>query len=224
MANDEPWRKPPSGDRQAPSVANDEPWRKPPPVPTPNNEEPQKNSVDGGSKEDSSENKDAKDSTTTSNNNKNSSSTDSDSNKTVITKDSSVELKYNYCEGQWSPANQTGKKSYDRNFLLQMQYSNESLEKPDGLPRLPDVILDKPLPRNDPTRGGMSHLKAGSDIDFTPGFVKPTNAKVSWAFLTFWIEFFLNEETGEYHDAGNDKTHLYRNNCITSGLPNVREK
>ena len=36
-----------------------------------------------------------------------------------------------------------GKKQYDRDFLLQLQFSNESMEKPDGLPKLPDVILDK---------------------------------------------------------------------------------
>ena len=48
-----------------------------------------------------------------------------------------------YIADQWSPINTEGKKSYDRNFLLQMQYSNESLEKPEGLPKLPDVILDK---------------------------------------------------------------------------------
>jgi len=43
---------------------------------------------------------------------------------------------------QWSPLNPEGKKHYDRNFLLELQYATESLEKPDGLPQLPDVVLD----------------------------------------------------------------------------------
>ena len=44
---------------------------------------------------------------------------------------------------QWSPLNPEGKKQYDRNFLLQLQYATESLEKPEGLPKLPEVILDR---------------------------------------------------------------------------------
>ena len=31
---------------------------------------------------------------------------------------------------------------YDRNFLLQLQFVAESIVKPAGLPKLPDVILD----------------------------------------------------------------------------------
>ena len=31
---------------------------------------------------------------------------------------------------------------YDRNFLLQLQFVAGSIEKPAGLPKLPDVILD----------------------------------------------------------------------------------
>ena len=43
---------------------------------------------------------------------------------------------------QWSPLNPEGKKSYDRQFLLRLQYARDSTTKPDGLPNLPDVILD----------------------------------------------------------------------------------
>ena len=43
---------------------------------------------------------------------------------------------------QWSPLNPEGKMLYDRNFLLQLQYVAESVVKPAGLPKLPDVILD----------------------------------------------------------------------------------
>ena len=44
---------------------------------------------------------------------------------------------------QWSPINMEGKKQYNREFLLQLRFSKESLKKPDGLPKLPGVILDK---------------------------------------------------------------------------------
>lgn len=44
---------------------------------------------------------------------------------------------------QWSPLNPEGKRLYDRDFLLSIQYSSESTQKPAGLPDLPDIILDK---------------------------------------------------------------------------------
>ncbi|XP_078696975.1 eukaryotic translation initiation factor 4 gamma 1-like isoform X4 [Branchiostoma floridae x Branchiostoma belcheri] len=52
-------------------------------------------------------------------------------------------LKYKYREDQWSPLNPEGKKQYDRSFLLQFQ--PECIDKPDGLPKIVDVVLDKPL-------------------------------------------------------------------------------
>ena len=44
---------------------------------------------------------------------------------------------------QWSPLNLEGKKQYDREFILQLQFVSESTTKPAGLPDLPDIILDK---------------------------------------------------------------------------------
>ena len=44
---------------------------------------------------------------------------------------------------QWSPLNPEGKKQYDRDFLLSLQDQCSSRTKPDNLPDLPDVILDK---------------------------------------------------------------------------------
>lgn len=44
---------------------------------------------------------------------------------------------------QWSPLNPEGKRLYDRDFLLSVQYSSESTQKPAGLPDLPEIILDK---------------------------------------------------------------------------------
>lgn len=92
----------------------------------------------------------------------------------VIKKDPKSALRYNYPEDQWSPINMEGKKQYDRDFLLQLQFSTESMEKPDGLPRLPDVILDKPLSRQQESRHSMSSIRGNqSSVDFTPGFFKP---------------------------------------------------
>lgn len=44
---------------------------------------------------------------------------------------------------QWSPLHPERKKQYDRDFLLKLQFANESLLMPLGLPDLPDVILTK---------------------------------------------------------------------------------
>jgi translation initiation factor 4G len=88
----------------------------------------------------------------------------------VIKKDPKSKLRYNYPEDQWSPINLEGKKQYDRDFLLQLQFSTESLEKPDGLPKLPDVILDKPLSRHQESRSNMGSIRTNND--FTPGFFK----------------------------------------------------
>ncbi|XP_078614810.1 uncharacterized protein LOC144883967 isoform X5 [Branchiostoma floridae x Branchiostoma japonicum] len=52
-------------------------------------------------------------------------------------------LKYKCREDQWNPLNSEGKKQYDRSFLLQFQ--PECIDKPDGLPKIVDVVLDKPL-------------------------------------------------------------------------------
>lgn len=35
-----------------------------------------------------------------------------------------------------------GKKLYDREFLLQLQYAQKSTTKPKDLPDLPDIILE----------------------------------------------------------------------------------
>lgn len=51
-------------------------------------------------------------------------------------------LKYLYKEGQWSPVNITGRKSYDRDFLLRLQYDPNSKLKPANLPNLQAVLKD----------------------------------------------------------------------------------
>lgn len=51
-------------------------------------------------------------------------------------------LKYLYKEGQWSPVNMSGRKSYDRDFLLRLQFDPNSKLKPANLPNLQAVLKD----------------------------------------------------------------------------------
>lgn len=44
---------------------------------------------------------------------------------------------------QWKPINPEEKKQYDREFLLGFQFSSASMNKPEGLPAISDVVLDK---------------------------------------------------------------------------------
>lgn len=44
---------------------------------------------------------------------------------------------------QWKPLNLEEKKRYDREFLLGFQFIFASLQKPEGLPHITDVVLDK---------------------------------------------------------------------------------
>ncbi len=44
---------------------------------------------------------------------------------------------------QWKPINPEEKKQYDREFLLGFQFIGSSMHKPEGLPQISDVVLDK---------------------------------------------------------------------------------
>lgn len=44
---------------------------------------------------------------------------------------------------QWKPINPEEKKCYDRKFLLGFQFMSASMNKPEGLPVISDVVLDK---------------------------------------------------------------------------------
>ncbi|XP_034023700.1 eukaryotic translation initiation factor 4 gamma 1-like isoform X2 [Thalassophryne amazonica] len=78
--------------------------------------------------------------------------------------------KYQYKEDQWKPINTEEKKKYDREFLLGFQFSSASMNKPEGLPAISDVVLDKanktPLRQLDPSR--LPGMNCGPD--FTPSF------------------------------------------------------
>ncbi|XP_024130240.1 eukaryotic translation initiation factor 4 gamma 1a isoform X2 [Oryzias melastigma] len=77
--------------------------------------------------------------------------------------------KYQYKEENWKPIDPEEKKRYDREFLLRFQFSNASMHKPEGLPIISDVVLDKvnktPLRPADPSR------LANAGPDFTPSFM-----------------------------------------------------
>ncbi|XP_077079225.1 eukaryotic translation initiation factor 4 gamma 1a isoform X3 [Siphateles boraxobius] len=79
-----------------------------------------------------------------------------------------VEQKYQYKEEQWKPINPEEKKQYDREFLLGFQFISASMHKPEGLPHISDVVLDKanktPLRPLDP----RSLMNCGPD--FTPSY------------------------------------------------------
>ncbi|XP_008114438.1 eukaryotic translation initiation factor 4 gamma 1 isoform X6 [Anolis carolinensis] len=81
-----------------------------------------------------------------------------------------ADQKYRYKEEQWKPLNPEEKKSYDREFLLGFQFIFASMQKPEGLPHISDVVLEKankmPLRPLDPVR--LSTMNCGPD--FTPSF------------------------------------------------------
>jgi len=81
-------------------------------------------------------------------------------------------------ENQWSPLDPGGKKQYDRNFLLKLQYEPSSMIRPVNLPVLPDIILNETthvktnnmVPKHHNMELGRSSL--ASPPDFTPWFVR----------------------------------------------------
>ncbi|XP_054981735.1 eukaryotic translation initiation factor 4 gamma 1 isoform X1 [Sorex araneus] len=89
------------------------------------------------------------------------------------------EQKYEYKSDQWKPLNLEEKKRYDRDFLLGFQFIFASMQKPEGLPHISDVVLDKanktPLRPLDPTR--LSGINCGPD--FTPSFANLGRPTVS---------------------------------------------
>lgn len=81
-------------------------------------------------------------------------------------KDNKIQLKYAYREDQWSPVNPDGKKQYGRDFLLQFQKG--CTDKPDGLPNIPDIVLDRAQPLSlNVNQGGNQ-----KNTDFMPHFMK----------------------------------------------------
>ncbi|XP_051934763.1 eukaryotic translation initiation factor 4 gamma 1-like isoform X7 [Hippocampus zosterae] len=85
-------------------------------------------------------------------------------------KQTATDKEYQYKEEQWMPINPEEKKKYDRAFLLRFQFISASMNKPEGLPAINDVVLDKanktPLRQIDPSR--LPGINYGPD--FTPSF------------------------------------------------------
>ncbi|XP_057713072.1 eukaryotic translation initiation factor 4 gamma 1a isoform X2 [Corythoichthys intestinalis] len=85
------------------------------------------------------------------------------------TKSETADKKYQYKEEQWKPINPEEKKRYDRKFLLGFQFISASMNKPEGLPAIDDVVLDKvnktPLR---PADTGRLNVRT----DFTPSYVE----------------------------------------------------
>ncbi|XP_068593625.1 eukaryotic translation initiation factor 4 gamma 1a isoform X2 [Cebidichthys violaceus] len=80
-----------------------------------------------------------------------------------------TDQKYQYKEEQWKPIDPEDKKRYDREFLLGFQFISASMNKPDGLPTISDVVLEKanktPMRPPDPAR----MMNVGPD--FTPSYL-----------------------------------------------------
>uniref|UniRef100_A0ABM5EK24 Eukaryotic translation initiation factor 4 gamma 3 isoform X3 n=1 Tax=Pogona vitticeps TaxID=103695 RepID=A0ABM5EK24_9SAUR len=69
----------------------------------------------------------------------------------------------------WKPAGSEGKKQYDRDFLLDFQFMPACIQKPEGLPPISDVVLDKINQPKLPLRTLDPRILARGP-DFTPAF------------------------------------------------------
>ncbi|XP_032674035.1 eukaryotic translation initiation factor 4 gamma 3-like isoform X4 [Odontomachus brunneus] len=84
-------------------------------------------------------------------------------------------LKYTYKEDQWSPINTAGKKMYDREFLMKLQFDPNSKIKPPNLPDL-EIVLKDPRVR----LSAMTDLRPFTQVHLSrhdalmPGFAKAT--------------------------------------------------
>uniref|UniRef100_A0A670J805 Eukaryotic translation initiation factor 4 gamma 3 n=1 Tax=Podarcis muralis TaxID=64176 RepID=A0A670J805_PODMU len=70
---------------------------------------------------------------------------------------------------QWKPQDSEGKKQYDREFLLDFQFMPACIQKPEGLPPISDVVLDKINQPKLPLRTLDPRILARGP-DFTPAF------------------------------------------------------
>ncbi|XP_023578346.1 eukaryotic translation initiation factor 4 gamma 3 isoform X2 [Octodon degus] len=69
----------------------------------------------------------------------------------------------------WKPAHTEGKKQYDRDFLLDFQFMPACIQKPEGLPPISDVVLDKINQPKLPVRTLDPRILPRGP-DFTPAF------------------------------------------------------
>ncbi|XP_030077926.1 eukaryotic translation initiation factor 4 gamma 3 isoform X5 [Microcaecilia unicolor] len=87
---------------------------------------------------------------------------------------------------QWKPQDHEGKKQYDRDFLLGFQFMPACIQKPEGLPPISDVVLDKINQPKLPQRTlDPRILQRGPD--FTPAFAdfsRPSSSGRGMPLLT----------------------------------------
>uniref|UniRef100_A0A4W3H2P8 Eukaryotic translation initiation factor 4 gamma, 3b n=1 Tax=Callorhinchus milii TaxID=7868 RepID=A0A4W3H2P8_CALMI len=70
----------------------------------------------------------------------------------------------------WKPLNPEGKKRYDREFLLGFQFIPASIQKPEGLPAITDVVLDKVNQTKSISRPLDPSRMLTRGPDFTPSY------------------------------------------------------
>ncbi|XP_077693214.1 eukaryotic translation initiation factor 4 gamma 3 isoform X17 [Eretmochelys imbricata] len=85
------------------------------------------------------------------------------------TESSGEGLEYQYKPEQWKPMDPEGKKQYDREFLLDFQFMPACIQKPEGLPPISDVVLDKINQPKLPVRTLDPRILPRGP-DFTPAF------------------------------------------------------
>ncbi|NXE14827.1 IF4G3 factor, partial [Lophotis ruficrista] len=86
-----------------------------------------------------------------------------------FTESSSEGPVYQYKPEQWKPLDPEGKKQYDREFLLDFQFMPACIQKPEGLPPISDVVLDKVNQPKLPLRALDPRILPRGP-DFTPAF------------------------------------------------------
>ena len=81
-------------------------------------------------------------------------------------------------DDQWSPLNPEGKKQYDREFLIKLQFDDLSMTKPSSLPNM-EIVKDKPTSRS-------SNMRS---FDFAPHFVisNPSRQGPNKRYIAFII-------------------------------------
>ncbi|XP_064423938.1 eukaryotic translation initiation factor 4 gamma 3 isoform X2 [Latimeria chalumnae] len=87
----------------------------------------------------------------------------------AATENSTESPLYSFKEEQWKPEDVEGKKQYDREFLLGFQFMPACIQKPEGLPPISDVVLDKINQTKLPMRALDSRMMSRGP-DFTPSF------------------------------------------------------
>ncbi|XP_049627898.1 eukaryotic translation initiation factor 4 gamma 3 isoform X4 [Suncus etruscus] len=84
--------------------------------------------------------------------------------------DSSGEgVTFTFKPDSWKPSDTDGKKQYDREFLLDFQFMPACIQKPEGLPPISDVVLDKINQPKLPMRTLDPRIMPRGP-DFTPAF------------------------------------------------------